>query len=97
MTQTTANRSYFAQVLCVLCVALVFTMGTVQAVPSHPAKSQTAHHSCSIFSAPSLGPTATTVKVLPIFKPVAMAHFTSESQGISRPILTNFIRQPTPV
>src|SRR6266576_5249690 len=97
MTQTTANRSYFAQVLCVLCVALVFTMGTVQAVHSHPAKSQTAHHSCSICSAPSLGPTATTVSVLPMVKPVAMAHFTSESQGIFRPVLTNFVRPPPAV
>src|SRR4051812_3899089 len=97
MTQTKAGRSHFAQVLCLLCVALVFVMGTVQAVHSHPGNSQTTHHSCSICSAPSLGPAATTVSVLPMVKPVAIAHDTDETFVVFRPVLTNFVRPPPAV
>jgi hypothetical protein len=95
--RTTANRGQIAQVLCVLCMALVFTIGTVQAVHSHPAKSQTSHHSCSICSAPSLGPAATCISVLPMIRPVAMARFTSENFVAFRPVLSNFVRPPPAV
>jgi len=72
-------------------------MGTVQAVHSHPINSQTSHHSCSICSAPSLGPASTTISVLPMVKPVAMAHFTRETFVVFRPVLTNFVRPPPAV
>jgi len=78
-------------------MALVCAMGTVQAVHSHPINSLTSHHSCSICSAPSLGPAAVTVSVLPMVKPLAMAHFTRETFVVFRPVLTNFVRPPPAV
>jgi len=78
-------------------MALVCAMGTVQAVHSHPINSLTSHHSCSICSAPSLGPAAVTVSVLPMVKPVAMAHLARETFVVFRPVLTNFVRPPPAV
>lgn len=95
--QATANRSRIARVLSVLCAVLVFAMGTVQAVHSHPANSQTSHHSCSVCSAPSLGPATATVRVLPMVKQVAWAHFARETFVAYRPALTNFVRPPPAV
>jgi len=95
--QDTAKRSQIARALCVLCVVLVFAMGTVQAVHSHPANSQTSRHSCSICSAPSMGPAAATVDLLPMAKPVAMAYSARETFVAFRPVLTNFVRPPPAV
>lgn len=93
-----AKRSYIlTRALCVLCVALVFGMGTAQVVHSHPAASQTSHHSCSICSAPSLGPATATVEVLPMVKPIAMAYFARKTFVVYRPVLTNFVRPPPAV
>jgi Fe-S-cluster-containing hydrogenase component 2 len=97
MMQVPAKRSWIFQALCVLCMALVCAMGTVQAVHSHPINSRTSHHSCSICSAPSLGPAAVTVSVLQMVKPVAMAHFSRETFVVFRPVLTNFVRPPPAV
>ena len=97
MIQVPAKRSRIFQALCVLCIALVCAMGTVQAVHSHPISSLTSHHSCSICSAPSLGPASTIISVLPMIKPVAMAHFTRETFVVFRPVLTNFVRPPPAV
>jgi Fe-S-cluster-containing hydrogenase component 2 len=97
MMQVPAKRSWIFQALCVFCVVLVCAMGTVQAVHSHPIKSQTSHHSCSICSAPSLGPASTTISILPMVKPVAMAHFTRETFVVFRPVVTNFVRPPPAV
>jgi hypothetical protein len=88
------SRSRIAQLLCFLSIGLVLVMGTVQAVHSHPINSQTDHHSCSICSAPSMGPAATTVDLLPTAKPVAMAYSPRETFVAFRPVLTNFVRPP---
>ena len=95
--QVTPERSQMAKAVAVLCMALVFAMGTVQAVHSHPVSSQASHHSCSICAGPSLGPVVATVDVLPMVKPVAMAHFSRETFVVSRPTSTNFIRPPPAV
>ena len=95
--QVTTTRTQIAKALTVLCVVLVFAIGTVQAVHSHPASSQASHHSCSICSSPSLGPAVATVDVLPMVKPVAMAHFSRKTFVVSRPSSTNFIRPPPAV
>jgi len=95
--QATTERTQIAKALAVLCMALVFALGTVQAVHSHPVSSQASHHSCSICSAPSLGPAVATVDVLPMVKPVAMAHFSRKTFLVSRPSSTNFIRPPPAV
>ena len=95
--QVPAKRSRIFQALCLLCITLVCAMGTVQAVHSHPSNSQTSRHSCSICSAPSLGPASTIISVLPMVKPVAMAHFTRETFVVFRPVLTNFVRPPPAV
>ena len=95
--QVPAKRSRIFQALSVLCMALVCVMGTVQAVHSHPANSQTSRHSCSICSAPSMGPAAATVDLLPMAKPVAMAYSAREIFVAFRPVLTNFVRPPPAV
>ena len=98
MLRAPAKRSFFTQFLGVFCVALVFAMGTAQAVHAHPAAdSQTSHHSCSICSAPSMGPAAVAVYVLPTAKPVAIASCARESFVIFRPVVTNFVRPPPAV
>jgi hypothetical protein len=94
LMQTTRERAPIVKALCLLCMALVFAMGTVQAVHSHPAKSQTSHHSCSICSAPSIGPAAIAVDLLPMAKPVALAYSAREIFVAFRPVLTNFVRPP---
>lgn len=97
MTQTSAKRSFYTRALGVLCVALVFAMGTAQAVHSHPDDSQTSHHSCTICSAPAMGPAAVTVDLLPMTNPVALAYSASETFVAFRPVLTNFVRPPPAV
>jgi len=94
MTQGTARRNDIAQALGVLCIVLVFAMSTAQAVHSNANGSQTSHHSCSICSAPSLGPATTTANVLPMVRPVAMAYRDFGISVIFRPPLTNFVRPP---
>ena len=95
--QATTERTQIAKALAVLCMALVFALGTVQAVHSHPVSSQASHHSCSTCSAPSLGPAVATVDVLPMVKTVAMAYFPRETFVVFRPVLTNFVRPPPAV
>lgn len=97
MVRLTSNRTYIVQALAALCVVLVFAMGMAQAVHSHPDNSQTSHHSCSICSAPSLGPATTTVSVLPMVRPVAAAHLAEETFVVFRPASTNFVRPPPAV
>src|SRR5258708_24580377 len=92
------ERSRIARALCVLCVGLVFAMGTAQAVHAHPAADpQTSHHSCSICSAPSMGPAAATVSLLPTARPVAIAPTARETFVVFRPVVTNFVRPPPAV
>jgi hypothetical protein len=95
--RTPAKRSFFTQALGVVCVVLVFAMGTVQAVHSHPLNSQASHHSCSVCSAPSMGPIAATVGLLPTARPVAMAYSARETFVVFRPVVTNFVRPPPAV
>ena len=95
--QVTPERSQMDKAVAVLCMALVFAMGTVQAVHSHPVSSQASHHSCSLCSAPSLGPAVATVDLLPMVKPIAMAHFSRETFVVFRPTSSNFIRPPPAV
>ena len=91
------ERSRIARALCVLCVGLVFALGTAQAVHSHPVNAQTDRHSCSICSAPSMGPAATTVAFAPTANPVAIAGAAREEFVTYRPVLTNFVRPPPAV
>jgi hypothetical protein len=97
MIRRSKERSPIAQTLCLLCVVLVFAMGTAQAVHSHPADLQTSHHSCSICAAPSLGPAVATINVLPMVKTIAMAHAPTENFIAFRPVITNFVRPPPAV
>jgi hypothetical protein len=95
--QVTTTRTQIAKALTVLCVALVFAMGTVHAVHSHPANSQTSRHSCSICSAPTLGPTIAALDMLSMSKPVAMVHVAGETFVVFRTTSTNPIRPPPAV
>ncbi len=95
--QVNTQRSLIAKTLAVLCMALVFAMGTVQAVHSHPVSSQASHHSCSICSAPTLGPAVAAIEMLSIGKPVAMVHFARQAFAVFLTTSTNFIRPPPAV
>jgi hypothetical protein len=97
MTQAPAIRTSINRVLGVLCIVLVFALGTAQAVHSHPVDSQRTHHSCSICSAPSIGPPGVTVDLVPTAKPVGVACSPRESFVAFRPVLTNFVRPPPAV
>ena len=95
--QVTAQQTQIAKALAVLCVALVFALGTVHAVHSHPANSQTSRHSCSICSAPTLGPAVAAIDMPSLGTPIAMVRFARETFVVFRPTSTNFIRPPPAV
>src|SRR5258706_13781798 len=95
--QGTTERTQIAKALAVLCMALVFAMGTVQAVHSHPVSSQASHHSCSICSAPTLGPPVAAIEMLSIAKPVPMVHFPRQTLPEFLATPTHFIRPPPEV
>ena len=88
------HRSREFRAVALLCALLVLAMGTAQAVHSHPDDSQTSHHSCSICSAPSLGPAATIVSGLPTVQAIGMAVLAPERIAAFRPASSHFIRPP---
>src|SRR5437667_12433352 len=97
MRRLIRERSYVAQALGIVCIGLVFAVGTAQAVHSHPLGSLTNHHSCSICSAPSMGPAVAAVDLLAITRPVAAAYVGPTNSIGFRPVITNFVRPPPAV
>jgi len=94
MLKLSANRGGFVRAVCVLCVALVCVMGTVQAAHSHPDDSATSHHTCSICATAHVGLSTQTAAPVPVLAATALAISTLEASPIFRPTTTQFIRPP---
>jgi hypothetical protein len=81
--------------VCVLCVALVCVMGTVQAVHSHPENSTaTTHHTCSICATAHVGLSPQTTLFAPILASTALTSTVAEVSLVIRPAIAEFIRPP---
>ena len=94
MLKVLANRGGFVRAVCVLSVALVCVMGTVQATHSHPENSTTSHHTCSICATAHAGLSTATVASAPVLITAALAILVAEVSVIFRPVTTQFIRPP---
>lgn len=94
MQRMWANRSVIVRSTAVLCVLLVFAIGTVQAVHSHPGSAKTARHSCSICSAPNAKLNTQSVCTVPVMVAVPVARIETSAPRIFRPATTNFVRPP---
>lgn len=94
MLKVSANRGVLFRAVCVLCVALVCVMGTLQATHSHPESSSTSHHTCSICATAHAGLNTQTVAAAPVLAVAAIANSITEVAAIVRPASTQFIRPP---
>jgi hypothetical protein len=88
------NRGVVVRTTAVLCVLLVFAIGTVQAVHSHPDSAKTARHSCSICSVPSANLNTQSGSPVPVMVAVPVARVETAAPRIFRPTTTNFVRPP---
>ena len=87
MLRPPPDRGAFVRVVCVLCVALVCVMGTVQATHSHPDDSATSHHTCSICATAHAGVSTPTVASAPVLATTALAIFVTKLPRSSVPPL----------
>jgi hypothetical protein len=94
MLRVAANRGTFVRAVCVLSVALVCVMGTIQAAHSHPENSTASHHTCTICATAHVGLNTSTVASAPVLVATALASPVSEVARIFRPATTQFIRPP---
>ena len=94
MLNVLANRGRWARALCVLSVALVCAMGTVQAAHSHPENSATSHHTCSICATAHAGLNTAPAPSAPVLVMAVLAILVVEVSPIFRPVATHFIRPP---
>jgi hypothetical protein len=94
MLKVSANRGVFARAVCVLCIALVCVMGSIQATHSHADDSATSHHTCSICATAHAGVNTQTGTSAPILVTAALASPVAEVSLIVRPAITQFIRPP---
>ena len=94
MQRIWANRGVIVRAISVLCVLLVFAMGTVQAVHSHPDSAKTPRHSCSICSVPNAKLNAQSVSPVPVMVAMPVARVEKTAARIFRPARTNFVRPP---
>jgi Fe-S-cluster-containing hydrogenase component 2 len=94
MQQVPVNRGRFVRAICLLCVALVCVIGTVQATHSHPDDSATSHHTCTICATAHVGVKTATVASAPVLTATFLAAPVVEVALIFRPGTTQFIRPP---
>jgi hypothetical protein len=94
MQRMWVNRSVIARTTAVLCVLLVFAIGTVQAVHSHPDSAKTSQHSCSICSVPNAKLNTQSASPEPVMVAVPVARIETTAPKIFRPATTNFVRPP---
>jgi len=78
----------------VLCVFLVFAIGTVQAVHSHPDNAKASPHSCSICSVPNAKLNTENVSPAPLMVAVPVVRIETTAPKIFRPATTHFVRPP---
>jgi len=84
----------FLRVVCVLCIALVCVMGTVQVTHTHAENSTTSHHTCSICATAHAGLNTQTVASAPVLATAVLASSVTEVILIFRAVTTQFIRPP---
>jgi hypothetical protein len=89
-----ANRGGWVRAVCVLSVALVCVMGTVQAAHSHPDSSTSSHHACSICATAHAGLNTAPAPSAPVLVTSVLAILVAEVSPIFRPVATEFIRPP---
>jgi hypothetical protein len=94
MPRMWGNRGVVVRTTAVLCVSLVFAIGTVQAVHSHPNNAKTSQHSCSICSVPNAKLNTHSVSPVPVMVAVPVARIEATAPRIFRPTTTNFVRPP---
>jgi len=94
MIRVWGKRGGFVRAVCVLSVALVCVMGTVQATHSHPENSTTSHHTCSICATAHAGLSTVPVASAPVLITAALAILVAEVSVVFRPVTTQFIRPP---
>jgi hypothetical protein len=94
MLKVSANRGVWVRAVCVLCVALVCIMGSIQATHSHADDSVTAHHSCTICATAHAGVSTQVVASTPVLATAALASPVAEVSAIFRPAVAQFIRPP---
>src|ERR1039458_440560 len=88
------NRSVFVRVLCILSMALVFALGVVQAVHTHPENSTASHHSCSICSTAHASLSTQTVVAAPALTAALLAPPAPARVRIFRATGVHVIRPP---
>jgi hypothetical protein len=89
-----ANRGVLVRAAAVLCVLLLFAMGTAQAVHSHPDSAKTPRHSCSICSVPNAKLNVQRVSPVPVMAAEPVLRVEKTAARIFRPVRTNFVRPP---
>ncbi|MGA2359109.1 MAG: hypothetical protein ABSF66_08925 [Terriglobales bacterium] len=94
MLKVSANRGVFVRAVCVLSVALVCVMGTVQATHSHSENSTTSRHTCSICATAHAGLNTQTPASAPVLLTAVLAILVVEVSLIFRPVTSQFIRPP---
>ena len=94
MLKVAASRGGFVRAVCVLCVALVCVMGTVQATHSHTENSTTARHTCTICATAHAGLSTQTGASAPVLATAVLAVLVADVAPIFRPLTTQFIRPP---
>jgi hypothetical protein len=88
------SRGVFIRAVCVLSIALVCVMGTLQATHSHPENSTASHHTCSICATAHAGLKTQTVAAAPVLATFVLASPAAEVSLIFRPATAQFIRPP---
>jgi hypothetical protein len=94
MLRVFAKRGAFVRAVCVLSIALVCVMGTLQATHSHPENSTASHHACSICAAAHAGLSTQTAVSAPVLATAGLSSTVAEVSLICRPAATQFIRPP---
>ncbi|MGB6386441.1 MAG: hypothetical protein WBD25_18215 [Terriglobales bacterium] len=92
--KVSANRGVFVRALCVLCIALVCVIGSIQATHSHLDDSTTSHHTCSICATAHAGINTQTAASAPVLVATVLSSPVAEVSAIFRPAITQFIRPP---
>lgn len=77
-----------------LCVVLVFAIGTVQAVHWHRDSAKATPHSCSICSVPNAKLNTQNVSPEPVMVAVPVTRLETTAPRIFRLATTNFVRPP---
>jgi Fe-S-cluster-containing hydrogenase component 2 len=93
MLKVSTNRGVFVRAVCVLCVALVCVIGTIQATHSHPENSTSSHHTCSICATAHAVNTQAAASA-PVLATATLTSSGSEVSRSFRPVATQFIRPP---